>query len=79
MSKVDLEMPVLFYNDSDEARKAYYAMLKSGIPCKFRPPSADSTPMLLVGYTEYTGIQEIEEFIKGEIAQKIREKYKDKN
>jgi len=76
MSKIDLEKPVLFYNDSDEAREAYYAMLKSEIPCEFRPPCEDSTPMLLVGYTQYTGIWEIKEFIKSDIAERIKKKYK---
>ncbi|MBU3942234.1 MAG: hypothetical protein KKF74_04955 [Nanoarchaeota archaeon] len=74
MKEIDLEIPVLFYNSKEDDRKAYYALLKSGIPCEFRPPSEEPTPLLLVGYTEYIGLEEIMEYLGSEMAQKLKEK-----
>ncbi len=75
-NKIDLEIPVLFYNSKETDREAYYAILKSGIPCEFRPPSEEPTPWLLVGYTHYDGLGEIMEYLGSEMAQKLKEKYK---
>ncbi len=74
MKEIDREIPVLFYNSKEEDREAYFAILKSGIPCEFRPPSAEPTPWLLVGYTKYIGTQEIMEYLESESAQKLKEK-----
>jgi len=76
MKEIDLEIPVLFYNSKETDREAYYAIIKSGIPCEFRPPSEEPTPWLIVGYTHYDGLQKIMEYIGSERAQKLKEKYK---
>lgn len=72
--EIDLEIPRLFYNSKETDRKAYYAILKSGIPCVFYPPSDEPTPRLLVGYGEYIGLQKIMEYLGSEMAQKLKEK-----
>ena len=77
MSKVDLEYPVLFSDNEGEGRKARDALEEAGIPFAY-PASAESPPMLLVGFTRYTGLKEIKEFIESERAKKIKEKYKNK-
>ena len=74
IKEIDLEIPVLFYNSKEDDREAYYALLKSGIPCEFRPPSEEPTPRLLVGYAEYIGLQKIMEYLGSEMAQKLKEK-----
>lgn len=74
MKEIDLEIPVLFYNSKQEDREAYFALVKSGIPCKFRPPSEEPTPLLLVGYTKYIGLQEIMEYLGSERVQKLKGK-----
>ena len=73
-NKIDLEIPVLFYNSKEEDREAYFAIIKSGIPCIFNPPSEEPTPWLLVEYTHYDGLQEIMEYLGSEMAQKLKEK-----
>ena len=74
MKEIDLEIPVLFYNSKKEDREAYFALAKSGIPCEFRPPSEEPTPLLLVGYAKYLGLQEIMEYLGSERAQKLKDK-----
>ena len=79
MKEVDLEFPTLFSDDKGEGREARDVLGKAGIPFNY-PPSDESPPMLLVGgHTRYTGLREILEFIEGERAEKIKEKYKNKN
>ena len=56
--------PILFFNTGAEDREAYLEVRKSGMPCEFRAPSLeDSSPLLLVGYQRFVGIQEIRSFI----------------
>lgn len=76
MKEIDLEIPVLFYNSKEEDFEAYFSILKSGIPCEFRPPSEEPTPRLLVGYAEYVGLQEIIEYLMSERAQELKERKK---
>lgn len=78
MKEIDLEIPVLFYNSKKEDREAHFALIKSGVPCEFRPPSDEPTPLLLVGYTRYIGLQEIMEYLGSERAQKLRERETEK-
>lgn len=78
MKEIDLEIPVLFYNSKKEDREAYFALVKSRVPCEFRPPSDEPTPLLLVGYTRYIGLQEIMEYLGSERAQKLRERETEK-
>ena len=74
--RTDFEIPILFYNSKESDKEAYFALVKSKIPCIFNPPSDEPTPMLLVGYTHYEGLQEIMEYLGSEMAQKLKEKYK---
>jgi hypothetical protein len=56
--------PILFFNTGAEDREAYLEVRKSGMPCEFRAPSLeDSSPLLLVGYRRFVGIQEIRTYI----------------
>ena len=56
--------PILFFNTGAEDREAYLEVKKSGMPCEFRAPSLeDFSPLLLVGYQRFVGIQEIRSFI----------------
>lgn len=63
MKEIDFEKPILFYNSKEEDQKAYFLLKGSGISCDFRPPSEEPTPLLLVGFRKYTGLQEIEEYL----------------
>jgi len=74
MKKIDLDIPVLFYNSKEDDHKAYFALVESGIPCEFLGPSEEPTPLLLVGFTHYEGLEEIMEYIRSEEAQKLKEK-----
>lgn len=74
--RTNFEIPVLFYNSKETDREADFAIIKSGIPCIFNPPSEEPTPMLLVGFTHYDGLEEIMEYLGSEMAQKLKEKYK---
>ena len=74
--RTDFEIPILFYNSKESDKEAYFALVKSKIPCIFNPPSDEPTPMLLVGYTHYEGLQEIMEYLGSEMARKFKEKYK---
>jgi len=60
------DLPILFFNDGEEHKKAYLKVLASGIKCEFMAPSLEEEPILLVGYTRYRGLKEIEEFLKEE-------------
>ena len=68
--EVDLESPVLFSNDKGEGRVAHDTLRKARIPFRY-PPSDEFPPILLVGYTQYTGLRAILEFIESERAKKI--------
>jgi len=74
MSDINLEIPALFYNSKKEDQEAYFALVESGIPCEFLPPSEEPTPLLLVGFAKYIGLQEIKEFIESERAQELIKK-----
>lgn len=54
--------------------KAYLKVLASGIKCEFMAPSLEEEPILLVRYTRYRGLKEIEEFLK-EKAEKRRKNF----
>lgn len=57
------DRPILFFHRGEQDREAYIAVLHSGIPCDFRAAAEDPTPMLLVGYQRFLGIDEIRRFI----------------
>ena len=75
-NRTDFEIPVLFYNSKKSDQEAYFALMDSGIPCIFNAPSEEPTPMLLVEFTHYDGLEEIMEYIRSKGAQKLKEKYK---
>jgi len=56
-------IPILFFNSGAEDKKAYFAILKSGIKCELRAAYSGSVPLLLMEYQKFYGISEIEEFI----------------
>jgi len=56
-------IPILFFNSGAEDKKAYFAILKSGIKCELRAAYSESIPLLLIEYQKFYGISEIEEFI----------------
>jgi len=74
--EVDFEFPILFSDNEKEGQKARFALEKAGIPFEY-PPCTEPTPMLLIGFTCYTGLREIKEFIESERAQKIKGRYKE--
>jgi len=58
--------PILFFNTGSEDREAYLLIKASGMPCEFRAPSLEEfTPLLLVGYRKFLGVNEIRSFISG--------------
>ncbi len=61
--KLEEDVPILYFNTEPEDREAYHAMDDSGIPHEKRVNNED-TPLLVVGYTRYKGIDEIKEFIE---------------
>lgn len=64
MLEVEGEKPILFFNSGVEDREAYLFIKSSGVSCEFRAPSMDSlTPLLLVGYKKFFGVNEIKAFI----------------
>jgi len=64
MLKVEGEKPILFFNSGAEDREAYLLIKSSGVSCEFRAPSMDVlSPLLLVGYKKFFGINEIKSFI----------------
>lgn len=75
MKKIDFEKPILFYNSKEEDRKAYFLLMESNIPCDYRPPSEEPTPLLLVGFRKYVGLQEIKGYLTmEEFRNSIKEK-----
>jgi len=64
MVTVRKDTPKLFFNTGSEDKEAYLLIKGSGMPCEFRAPSLEKfTPLLLVGYKRYIGINEIKAFI----------------
>lgn len=57
------DIPMLFFNAKEEDTKAYHALLRSGISCKFHAAAEEPTPLLLVGYQRFSGLAKIQEFI----------------
>jgi len=67
MLKVEGEKPILFFNSGAEDREAYLFIKSSGLSCEFRAPSvADLSPLLLVGYKKFFGVNEIKSFISAQ-------------
>jgi len=66
MARVQWDTPVLFFNTGGADREAYLLLKASGIPCEFRAPTLEEpTPLLLVGYQRFVGVEEIRAFITG--------------
>ena len=66
MTRVQRDTPVLFFNTGAADREAYLLLKASGMPCEFRAPTLEEfTPLLLVGYQRFIGIDEIRSFIAG--------------
>lgn len=73
MATVRREKPMLFFNTGAEDREAYFLIKSSGMPCEFHAPSMDeSTPLLLVGYQRFIGIDQIQAFLAGCKKDKVR-------
>jgi len=65
------ETPRLYFNTSAEDREAYGLLQASGIPCQFRCPAIGgpgldenpTKPLLVIGYNEHRGIDEIRKWL----------------
>lgn len=57
---------VLYFNTSEDDKRAYLLLKSSRIPCEFRCPASclEGTPLLLDGYTKYIGFNEIKSFME---------------
>lgn len=56
--------PILYFNTSEDDKRAYLLVKSSSIPCEFRCPCLDDkTPMLWYDYNRYVGLDEIKSFI----------------
>lgn len=64
MDIISKEKPRFFGCEGDESREAYQLVLKSGIDCEIYVPSDVESPKIRDGYTRYTGIEEIKDFIE---------------
>lgn len=56
--------PRLYFNGSEEDRKALCIVLASRMPCELRPASDEPTPELVDGFCHYKGLEEIEKFVE---------------
>jgi hypothetical protein len=66
MVTVRKDTPILFFNTGSEDKEAYLLIKASGMSCEFRAPSLEEfTPLLLVGYRRFVGINEIKAFVSG--------------
>ena len=65
------EIPILYFNTSDEDRETYFLLLRFGIPVEFRPAASDgpgldetpTKPLLRVGYQRFVGRSQIEKYL----------------
>ncbi|MBU2496497.1 MAG: hypothetical protein KJ767_00360 [Nanoarchaeota archaeon] len=59
------DTPTLFFNFSDDDRKAYEMFLESDIKFMQQGPHSEPySPLVLWGYKEYRGLEQVEEFIR---------------
>lgn len=59
------DIPLLIFNTGEEDRKAYDAILDSGIPCRLiGTGSEEHTPMLIWSHQKFIGFHEIERFLQ---------------
>ena len=56
--------PVLLFNSGPNDRKACHVVMASGMPCEFLATEDKDTPKLIHGFREFTGVNEIKEFVK---------------
>ena len=61
--KIDQDIPVLFFNSSEEDRETFRFLRNSEVQCEFRPAADEPTPLLLVGYQRFLGFEEIKQFV----------------
>jgi hypothetical protein len=57
------DVPVFFFNSSEEDREAFRFIVDSGIPCDFSAAADEPTPLLLVGYQRFVGLEEIKNYV----------------
>ena len=65
MEEQKIKHPILFFGSKLEDRKVCFEAMNSGVDFEYLGASDDETPMILDGYTEYCGLEEIREYING--------------
>lgn len=56
--------PVLLFNTGQKDREACHLVMSSGMACEFLATGDEDTPKLIDGYQEFTGVEEIKNFVE---------------
>jgi len=63
MKEGEFNVPRFYYGSSKEDIEAHRALLESGMPCNSSGVAEEPTPLLVVGYQRFLGLEEILKYI----------------